>query len=1002
VSAATLPPSSNPPVRVRARRTRLLWLTACLSAAAVLAASAAAAEAPAAGVLTVTNTSDSGAGSLRQAIADAATGDTINFSLPASSTITLTSQEIVLDKNLSIEGPGAAALTVSGNRQGRVLRVASGVTASVSGLTLRDGLFLASARPGNDAESDAFGGGILNAGTLSLSDCVVTNNAALGSSTPVGSGNGGGIDNSGALTLINCTVSNNLAAGGGGFLDANRANGGGINNRAGATLNVTDSTLSGNEARGGKSTRGATLPGSGGGIFNAGTLTLVNSTVNNNAAVGQGNPEDSAAGSFGGGLDNSGTANVSGCVFDGNRVQAGSSQGFVGPADGGGINNRASATLTLTNSTVSGNTATAGSGVRTSALAQGGGIKNLSTLSVTNSTVSGNTATGGSAVFLNGAGGEGGGVYSVGALTMTNSTVSGNEARGGWGASDQAGGKGSGGGVLAEGTLTLTNCTVTLNAAAGGRGQTSSAEGGGLLFRGSGTAKPLNTIIAANSVRGNSAAGGGNNAASGPDVAGTFASQGHNLVGEHDGATSSFPAGAPNAFGDIVGTIVSPVAPVLGPLAHNGGPTETHRPWPGSPAVEGGDNAVLSPPFNLSNDQRGMGFPRLFDSKVDIGAVEARTSEINFDLVVAPSVGEGAGGFDVAVSRTGGLDAGDISVDFSATDGTASSRTDFAAVFGTLRFASGETSKTFTVFVTDDVFVEGDETVSLKLADPTGGAALGTVAASTLIIHDNDPSTPSSNPVDGSQFFVRQHYVDFLNREPDAPGLAFWTGEIESCGADLQCREVKRVNVSAAFFLSIESQQTGFFALRVRRAAFGKRSASAAARVTLAEYLRDARQLGEGVIVGDGAWQQRLEQDKTNYLRRLVESAAYRALYPETQTPGQNVDALFASAGVTPTAAERNAALNSYGWGGTGGRAAALRSVAESTSVTNAETNPAFVLSEYFGYLRRNPTDTPGSDDSGYQFWLAKLNQFDGDFVRAEMVKAFISAFEYRQRFGPQ
>jgi hypothetical protein len=115
----------------------------------------------------------------------------------------------------------------------------------------------------------------------------------------------------------------------------------------------------------------------------------------------------------------------------------------------------------------------------------------------------------------------------------------------------------------------------------------------------------------------------------------------------------------------------------------------------------------------------------------------------------------------------------------------------------------------------------------------------------------------------------------------------------------------------------------------------------------------------------------------------------------------QFVDSLFASAGVTPTAAERTAAISAYDGGGATGRAAALRLVVDSTSVRQAEVNPSFVLAQYYGYLRRNPTDAPDFSDGGYQFWLAKLNQFTGDYLAAEMVKAFTSSIEYRQRFGP-
>jgi len=84
-------------------------------------------------------------------------------------------------------------------------------------------------------------------------------------------------------------------------------------------------------------------------------------------------------------------------------------------------------------------------------------------------------------------------------------------------------------------------------------------------------------------------------------------------------------------------------------------------------------------------------------------------------------------------------------------------------------------------------------------------------------------------------------------------------------------------------------------------------------------------------------------------------------------------------------------------------RAQVLRAVAEDSDLFAAETNRAFVLVQYFGYLRRNPNDAPeaGLDYSGFDFWLGKLNQFNGNFVNAEMVKAFIVSGEYQQRFGP-
>ena len=154
------------------------------------------------------------------------------------------------------------------------------------------------------------------------------------------------------------------------------------------------------------------------------------------------------------------------------------------------------------------------------------------------------------------------------------------------------------------------------------------------------------------------------------------------------------------------------------------------------------------------------------------------------------------------------------------------------------------------------------------------------------------------------------------------------------------------------------------------------------------------------MVVGQPGFDIRLAANEETYATQVVTSAAFISRYPLAQTADQYVDALFASAGVIPTNAERQAAINAFGGGGTPGRTAALRSVSDSNSVGVAEFSPTFVLMQYFGYLRRNPTDAPDNNDNGYQFWLTKLNNFGGDFRRAEMVKAFILAGEYRSRFG--
>jgi hypothetical protein len=126
--------------------------------------------------------------------------------------------------------------------------------------------------------------------------------------------------------------------------------------------------------------------------------------------------------------------------------------------------------------------------------------------------------------------------------------------------------------------------------------------------------------------------------------------------------------------------------------------------------------------------------------------------------------------------------------------------------------------------------------------------------------------------------------------------------------------------------------------------------------------------------------------------------------FPSTLTPAQFVDNLFANAAVAPSPTDRTAAINDFGAAGNtadvSARARALRLVAENATFSQQEFNRAFVLMQYFGYLRRNPNDAPDADYQGYSFWLNKLNTFNGDFVSADMVKAFISSIEYRQRFG--
>ena len=355
----------------------------------------------------------------------------------------------------------------------------------------------------------------------------------------------------------------------------------------------------------------------------------------------------------------------------------------------------------------------------------------------------------------------------------------------------------------------------------------------------------------------------------------------------------------------------------------------------------------------------------------------------------------------VTVTRTGDTTAA-ATVDYATADGTASERADYTTALGTLRFAAAETSKTFQVLVNEDSKVEALENFSVALSNPTGGTSLGTPATTTIAITD-DVVEPSTNVIDDTTIFVGQHYHDFLNRQSDPGGLAFWVSQIEDCAGDTQCREVKRINVSAAFFLSIEFQTTGYTVIRIYKSSFTDTPARPRGLPRYREFLRDTQEIGRGVVVGVGDWEQQLQANTLDFARRWVQSAEFVALYPLDMTAAAYVDKLFLTAETTPTQAERDAAIAAFGAGGTEGRAQALLSVIRSSSVSTRHLNAAFVLMQYIGYLRRNPNDAPepNLDYAGYDFWLTKLNNHNGDYVRAEMIKAFIISGEYRGRFGP-
>jgi uncharacterized repeat protein (TIGR01451 family) len=382
--------------------------------------------------------------------------------------------------------------------------------------------------------------------------------------------------------------------------------------------------------------------------------------------------------------------------------------------------------------------------------------------------------------------------------------------------------------------------------------------------------------------------------------------------------------------------------------------------------------------------------------------VTTPTSTFQFGV---PGISANEGSFvaNITVTRTGDSSSA-ASVQYATNDGSASERSDYTASSGVLMFAAGETSKSFTVLLTDDALVENGESVLLGLSNPLG-ASLGAPNNIVLTITDND--TPGAqNPIGDSQFFVRQHYHDFLNREPDAGGLQFWVDQIESCGSDQACREVKRINVSAAFFLSIEFQETGYLAYRMYNAAYGDTTSPNVAGtvpiIRLQEFQPDSQQIGQGVQVGIGNWQQQLEDNKAAYALAFVQRQRFLAAFPLNLTAQEFVNKLDQNTLGVLSAGEKSQLIASLGSTPADAqkRAIVVRMVAEDSDLRQRELNRAFVLMQYYGYLRRNPDDPQDTDFRGWKFWLDKLNEFNGNFVQAEMVKSFLVSGEYRQRFG--
>jgi Metallo-peptidase family M12/Calx-beta domain len=369
--------------------------------------------------------------------------------------------------------------------------------------------------------------------------------------------------------------------------------------------------------------------------------------------------------------------------------------------------------------------------------------------------------------------------------------------------------------------------------------------------------------------------------------------------------------------------------------------------------------------------------------------------------------GEGCTATTINVIRTGDTSV-TSTVDFVSADAGAVQTADYSVASGTITFAPGETSKSFGVITSEDAYVEGNETLGLTLSNVTGGT-LGTPSTATVTIGDNDSvNPPVTQPIDDTATFVCQHYHDFLSREPDPAGQAFWISQITACGNDPVCIHSKRVDVSNAFFYELEFQQTGSYVYRVYRAAFGNHQPFPnpfpdphfpKEDRKLPEYLRFMKDRAQ---VSGGP---QLAQFQLSFADAFVERPEFTSAYPAALDGPGFVDAMLLTMlndlGVNLTA-QRQALIDLYNQGGRGN---VLYRLADDNVQTNpldnrafidAEYNRAFVFTQYAGYLRRNP------DVGGFLFWLGKVNGAPIRDVPQQhaMVCSFITSGEYQQRFS--
>jgi hypothetical protein len=350
------------------------------------------------------------------------------------------------------------------------------------------------------------------------------------------------------------------------------------------------------------------------------------------------------------------------------------------------------------------------------------------------------------------------------------------------------------------------------------------------------------------------------------------------------------------------------------------------------------------------------------------------------------SVNEDDGSVAITVIRSNSL-VGNVSVNYVASDtvglqncnvidGRASSRCDYVGVVGSLRFAANETQKTISLPVVDDTYLEGPESFSISLIEPTGGAILGTQSSATVTIKDNgNDGIGLSNPIDGTNFFVRQHYIDFLGREPD-PASIGWNNQINNCVPVQPACD--RLSVSQGIYNSPEFKDRGYFIYKFYSVAFGRKP-------TYDEFVLDRAR------VSGFQTEAELEQSKVDFIADFMSRAEFSAY--AGLTDDQYVLRFFNLTGVTQVTAggvvyDLAAMQQSMRMGKT--RAQVLREMVESPEVSAKYQVESTIVMHYFGYLRRDP-------DAAYQDWIGIYNQ-TGD--SRNVTNGFVNSQEYRARFS--